>query len=173
MGQTIRAVTSVDEVAVAIETIDEAVRDLVMPDERRYRGIVESYPLYRELMLVAEAEAQIVGAVIGVGPPEGPGSQFSVLVRGLGVSRSHRALGLGRQLIEELERRAAAMGAVEVHLGAVPSARGFYSRLGYSGKSRMHKALTGAGTSRYGSGADRARRLEEMRQRRNERLAQQ
>lgn len=169
----IRAVTSPGEVAVAIETIDEAVRDLVMPDDRRYRGIAENYPLYRELMLVAEIGDRVVGAVIGVGSPEGPGSQFSVLVRGLGVTGSYRGLGLGRQLIEELERRAAAMGAVEVHLGAVPSARGFYARLGYSGKSRMHKALTGAGTSRYGSGAERARRLEQMRQRRNERLAQQ
>lgn len=62
-------------------------------------------------------------------------------------------------------------GAVEVYLGAVPSARGFYARLGYNGRSRMHKALTGAGVTRYGSVDERRRRLQLMRARRMDRLA--
>ena len=146
---------------------------MVTPDERRFRDLPSSYPLYRDLMLLAEADGQIIGAVIGVGPPDGPSGQFSVLVKGLGVSENHRGGGVGRKLLGQLEMNAAAMGAVEVHLGAVPSARGFYARLGYSGRSRMHKPLTGAGMARYGAVDERRRQLQLMRDRRADRLAHQ
>src|SRR5882762_1388958 len=135
MAQTIRPVSSHDELATAVAIIGLQVAEIVTPDDRRFRDIPLSYPLYRKLMLVAEVDGQIVGAVIGIGPSDLPGGEFSVLVKGLGISEHHRSAGLGRQLLDELEVNAAAMGAVEIALGAVPSARGFYRHLGYSGRS--------------------------------------
>jgi len=43
-----------------------------------------------------------------------------------------RGTGLGRLLIEEMERRAKALGAVKTVLGAQCRAAGFYRRMGYS-----------------------------------------
>jgi N-acetylglutamate synthase-like GNAT family acetyltransferase len=120
---------------------------------------------------VAELDGEIVGAVVGYGPREGPQDQFSVLVKGLGVKEDYRGRGVGRLLLQQFEQRAAAIGAVEVHLGAVPAARGFYARLGYNGKSRMHKALTGSVAARYGSAEERRQRLAEMRARREKRVS--
>lgn len=110
MAQTIRPVASLEELAAAIEIIDQQVADMVTPDERRYRDLPSSYPQYRDLMLLAEVGDQLVGAVLGIGPPDGPGGEFSVLVKGLGVCENHRGTGLGRQLLERLEVNAAAMG---------------------------------------------------------------
>jgi GNAT superfamily N-acetyltransferase len=155
--------------AKAVEVIYEQVAESISPDGRHYRDVPNYFPTYQELMLVAEVDGEVVGAVVGYGPPDGPGAEFSVLVKGLGVREDQRGRGLGRLLLEDLEQRAAAMGAVEVHLGAVPSAKGFYVQVGYSGKSRMHKQLTGNGVARYGSAEERCRRLELMRARRNER----
>jgi GNAT superfamily N-acetyltransferase len=162
----VRPVSSRDELTLAIQLIYEQVADMISPDAQPYRDVPNYFPAYQNLMLVAEVHGEIGGAVVGYGPQDGPGGQFSVLVKGLGVAGDHRGQGVGRLLMEELEQRAAAMGAVEIHLGAVPSARGFYARLGYSGKSRMHKALTGNGIAQYGSAAQRKQRLEQLRSRR-------
>jgi GNAT superfamily N-acetyltransferase len=169
MTQIIRPVSSMDELTKAVEVIYEQVADMISPNGRPYRDVPNYFPTYRELMLVAEVDGEVVGAVVGYGPLEGPGAEFSVLVKGLGVREDQRGRGLGRLLLEDLERRAAAMGAVEVHLGAVPSARGFYAQVGYSGRSRMRKQLTGNGLARYGSAEERMQRLELMRARRSER----
>jgi ribosomal protein S18 acetylase RimI-like enzyme len=96
-----------------------------------------------------------------------------VLVKGLGVSETHRGAGVGRQLLSQLEENAAAIGAVEVHLGTVSAARGFYTRLGYTGRSRMHKPLSGMGIARYGAAEERRQRLQSMRGRRTNRLTHQ
>ncbi|HVX47447.1 MAG TPA: GNAT family N-acetyltransferase [Mycobacteriales bacterium] len=170
MDPAIRPVSSIDELTTAVEVIYAQVADMISQNSPHYRDVPKYFPTYQELMLVAELDGEIVGAILGYGPEEGPVGQFSVLVKGLGVSEQQRGRGLGRLLLEELETRAAAMGAVEVHLGAVPSARAFYTRLGYSGKSRMHKALTGNGVARYGTGQERQLRLEELRARRIKRI---
>lgn len=171
MPITIRPVASSEELASALQLIYEQVADLISPGQRPYQNVPDYFPVYQELMLVAEFDGEIVGAVVGYGPAPGPNGQFSVLVKGLGVSAQHRGGGVGRLLMEDLEVRAAAMGAVEIHLGAVPSARAFYARIGYSGKSRMRKALTGNGVARYGSADERKQRLAQMRARRNDRVA--
>jgi GNAT superfamily N-acetyltransferase len=170
MTSIIRPVSSIEELTTAVEVIYAQVADMISRDGRHYRDVPQYFPAYQELMLVAEVDREIVGAILGYGPAEGPSGQFSVLVKGLGVSEHQRGRGLGRLLLGELETRAAAMGAVEVHLGAVPSARSFYARLGYSGKSRMRKALTGGGVARYGPAQERRQRLEEMRARRSARI---
>jgi hypothetical protein len=80
---------------------------------------------------------------------------------------------VGRQLLSQLEENAAAIGAVEVHLGTVSATRGFYARLGYTGRSRMHKPLSGMGIARYGAAEERRQRLQSMRERRTNRLTHQ
>lgn len=168
----IRPVESPDELAAAVQLIYDQVAGMISSNQQPYKDVPRYFPAYRDLMLVAESDGELVGAIIGYGPAERSEEQFSVLVKGLGVREDHRGSGLGRSLLAELERRAAAMGAVETNLGAVPSARGFYARLGYSGKSRMRKSLTGNGISRYGSADQRKERLAKMRARQQVRRAQ-
>lgn len=163
---TIRPVASLDELTAAIQLICAQVTDMISPGQQPYRDVPRYFPEYQALMLIAEVGDQMVGAVVGYGPEMRTASQFSALAKGLGVHPDHRGEGIGRLLMAEFERRAAAMGATEIYLGAVPSARGFYSRIGYSGRSRMRKALTGNGIARYGSAEQRAERLKEMRARR-------
>ena len=171
MAYEIRPIASLEELEVALEIISAQSADAVRPDERRFRDALQRFPRYRDVMLVAVAEGRIVGGVIGYGPADGPVTGFSLLVKALGVAAAHRGTGLGRRLMAEVEAAAAAMGAVEVHLGAVPSARGFYARLGYDGRSRMRKSLTGTGALRYGAAEERTRRVAELRRRRAERLS--
>lgn len=81
-----------------------------------------------DLFLVAEREGTLVGAVLG---------RFDGRrgwVNHLAVTEASRRLGIGRQLMVDLERRLRAKGCPKVNLQVEPTneaACGFYEHLGY------------------------------------------
>lgn len=117
------------------------VRTVASEDEReavfalRVRVFVGEQGVPVELeMDELDAEAEHFGAwmgdrVVGAGRLVRDGAT-GVLGR-LAVAREARGTGLGKALVAEIERRAAARGLDAVELHAQVHARGFYERLGY------------------------------------------
>lgn len=82
-----------------------------------------------DLFLVAEAEGQIIGTVIG-GFDGRRGMVYHVA-----VAASHRGSGLGRALMAEIEQRLKAKGCLKVYLMVAPEnadAIGFYEKVGWN-----------------------------------------
>jgi len=69
----------------------------------------------------------LIGCVVAV-----PLSPTDVRIRQMAVSPSHQGRGLGRRLMEELEKTLKARGFRHFVLDARTSAAGFYERLGYT-----------------------------------------
>jgi ribosomal protein S18 acetylase RimI-like enzyme len=90
----------------------------------------------RAVVLVAEREARVVGMVTAqlvVSTAEGAPSAW---VEDMVVDAAERGRGAGRALLEELERRARALGATRLQLLADRGnarALAFYARLGWVG----------------------------------------
>ena len=82
-------------------------------------------------------------------------------LRIIGLARAHRGKGLGRRLLQQVEAAARRLGASEISLGASGTERGFYLRMGYAGRTRMHKQLPLLRVA-----PERRRDLKELRQRR-------
>ncbi len=81
-----------------------------------------------DLFLVAEEEGAVVGAVMG-----GFDGRRGMVYH-LAVAPSHRARGLGRRLMQELEHRLAAKGCLKAYLLVTkdnPQALEFYRALGW------------------------------------------
>ena len=81
------------------------------------------------LLLVAEEEGNVVGAVIGAWDGR------RAWVYHLAVLPAMQGRGTGRMLVDELERRLRAVGASKLNLLVEPgnaAVAGFYRRLGYA-----------------------------------------
>jgi ribosomal protein S18 acetylase RimI-like enzyme len=89
----------------------------------------------RAIVLVAERERRVVGMVTAqlvISTAEGAPSAW---VEDMIVDAAERGRGAGRALLEELDRRAAALGATRLQLLADREnapALGFYARLGWA-----------------------------------------
>jgi predicted GNAT family N-acyltransferase len=94
---------------------------------------------------------RVVGCVLALPDRDDP-TRVKLLQMAVAKDLAHR--GIGARLVRELERRVRDAGAVEVHMHARMSARGFYEKLGYSEEGevfsevglphvRMHRRLDG------------------------------
>jgi predicted N-acetyltransferase YhbS len=128
---TIRQVASVEELAEAFNLLGAQFTPPITSEDREYVDLLEHYPQDRRLMLVAEKEGRIVGGVLG----------FGSTLRIIAVEPAERGRGLGRRLIQTYEVCAMRQGVRTISLGAAEGAKGFYQRMGYRGKSSMHKEL--------------------------------
>lgn len=72
-------------------------------------------------IVVAETQGEVVGT----------GSLINDVILRVFVDPTHHRQGLGRMVVNELERRAAANGVKVVHLRALANAMKFYESLGY------------------------------------------
>ena len=81
-------------------------------------------------MLVVEKDGRIIGGALG----------FRSTLRIIGLEPSARGKGLGRRLLQTFELAAMRRGVRTISLGA-DEAKGFYLRMGYHGKSSLHKEL--------------------------------
>jgi predicted GNAT family N-acyltransferase len=70
--------------------------------------------------------------VIGSAPDAGLGKKATGVLGRLAVGKAARGMGLGRLLVDAIERRAAERGLGAVELHAQTHARGFYQQLGYA-----------------------------------------
>lgn len=70
--------------------------------------------------------------VIDSAPDASQGKKATGLLGRLAVSKAARGMGLGRLLVEAIERRAAERGLAAVELHAQTHACGFYQQLGYA-----------------------------------------
>ena len=70
--------------------------------------------------------------VIDSAPDAGQGKKATGVLGRLAVSKAARGRGLGRLLVEAIERRAAERGLAAVELHAQTHACGFYQQLGYA-----------------------------------------
>ena len=109
------------------------------------------WPTYRAHLaahpgVVAIPPAQIDDGLVRVAERRGEVAGFAVLLRpvagaceldGLFVEPSHMGNGVGRLLVEDAERIAAAQGAEWIDVIANPDAVGFYERVGFSGDDEV------------------------------------
>ncbi len=101
---------------------------MIAPDDWRLDRLIEDLDECQPLMIVAERDGEIVGGVLGRVHDESGGVHI------VGFAESVRGTGLARRVMQTIEVEAMALGARQITLGSVRAARGFYERLGYSGK---------------------------------------
>ena len=107
-------------------------------------SIPEKLKVHPELLLVAIEAGTVVGSIMG-----GYDGHRGWIYRAA-VLKSYRGRGIGKALVEEVERRLAALGCIKVNLQVVTSnaaVLGFYRSLGYQVEARvsMGKQLPRAG----------------------------
>jgi predicted N-acetyltransferase YhbS len=127
----IRRVASIEELKETFGVLGAQFAPPVANDDRVFTDLLDHYPQDRQLMLVAEKDGRIVGGALG----------FGNTLRVVALKPEARGKGLGRRLIQTFEVGAMRHGVRTISLGAVEHAKGFYERMGYRGKSSMHKEL--------------------------------
>ena len=137
MGYTIRYVTSGDEIS---EVLNVMAPWFVPPvDDYDYvlNSLLDHFPEYRDMMIIAEKDGRVVGGALGFGGKLGI----------IAVCPEDRMKGLARRLLQTFEVGAMGRGVTMISLGARETAKKFYERVGYGGKSSMHKGLPLPGKS--------------------------
>lgn len=126
---------------VALRWIDRD--DPLYPLERRLRYEVLRAPLgmsegseenpqearCAHCVAVDTGTTRVVGCVLALPDRDDP---TRVKLLQMAVTPEMAGRGIGARLVRELERRVREAGAIEVHMHARVSARGFYEKLGYS-----------------------------------------
>jgi amino-acid N-acetyltransferase len=111
-------------------------RTATAADARSIHGVLERSGLPTSDLGTARPEFVIaLGAeqIVGVGALQRFGNV--ALLRSVAVEPQWRGSGVGRSIVEELERRAASTGIAELIL-LTTTARDFFGRLGYGAKPR-------------------------------------
>lgn len=168
MRYLIRPVASPQELAQVFDLVGAQLPQSLTRDDRRLAELARRFPADRPLMLVAEDQGRIVGGALAFRTdPCSPAG--GVRLRLVGLAREHRGKGLGRRLLQQVEAAAIRLGAVEISLGPSGPERGFYLRMGDTGRTRLRKQLPPS--SAVHPRAEERHRLEELPQRRRRRLA--
>jgi GNAT superfamily N-acetyltransferase len=159
----IRPVASIDELAVVFNFVFAQMSSGITHEDRRYQDLARRFDSDRSLMLVIEDRGRIVGGAL----------TFNTTLRAIALEPAARGKGLGRRLLETIEQEVARLGrgGISLGVGRGPSpARAFFTRMGYSGRSRMGKQLSMSPHIRYAQGNEWRNRLEELRVRRAHRI---
>lgn len=156
----IRPVASLQELAQVFDLAGAQLPQPLTRHDRRLAELARRFPADRTLMLIALAfRTDPAAAACGV------------TLRLIGLAPAHRGKGLGRRLLEEVEAAARRLGTSEISLGASRGERGFYLRMGYSGRARLRKQLPLPSSTGPRRAQGWRRDLDELRRRRQRRLA--
>jgi GNAT superfamily N-acetyltransferase len=169
MGHMIRPVASLQELATVFDLAGAQLPQPLTRHDRRLAELARHFPADRPLMLLAEDQGRIVGGALAFRTdPASPAS--GVTLRLVGLAPAYRGKGLGRRLLQQVQAAARRLGASEISLAASGPERGFYLRMGYTGRTRLRKQLPPSSAVQP-RGEERRRHLEELRQERRRRLA--
>ncbi len=116
----------------------EALWNEAFPDDNAWNAAKTSIPeklkVHPELLLIAVERGAVVGSIMG-----GYDGHRGWIYRAA-VLKSYRGQGIGKALVEEVEKRLAALGCIKVNLQVVASnasVAGFYRSLGYQVEERV------------------------------------
>jgi amino-acid N-acetyltransferase len=118
----------------------EAIRDLLQRNELPTGDLTTSGA---DFIVACEGER-----IVGAGALERFGG--AALLRSVAVETGWRGAGVGRLIVEELERRARAAGVRELILLTL-TARNFFERLGYGAKERAQVPSAVLGSAEFRS----------------------
>ena len=127
----IRQVASIEELAQVLDLLGAQFTPPIAAQDRVLADLLPHYPQDHALMVVAEKDGRIVGGALG----------FGSTLRIIALEPEERGKGLGRRLLQTFEVSAMRRGVRMISLGTLVRAKGFYLRMGYRGKSSMHKEL--------------------------------
>ena len=128
----VRPVKSRAELAAVFDVAGAQIVPPMTHDDRRFADLDRRFDDDRALMLVAEGDG-ILGGALAFRAKSG-----DVALRVIGLVPTARGRGLGRQLVEAVEREAMALGCRTVAAGGItPQTRGFYERLRFRGRHSM------------------------------------
>lgn len=133
---------------IALRWIDRNLDTTLYAGERRLRYEVLRAPLgmpegseenpqearCAHCLAIDTATARVVGCVLALPDRDDP---THVKLLQMAVAPDLAGQGVGARLVRELERRVREEGAVEVHMHARLTARGFYEKLGYSASGEL------------------------------------
>jgi len=128
----IRTFSAADTAAVS--ALWTAVFGYEVPHNHPASVIRKKLALQRELFFVADDEGQVVGTIMG-GYDGHRGWIYS-----LAVEPQFRKRGIGRDLVQHLERALADLGCLKINLQILAGnsdVAGFYERLGYRVEPRI------------------------------------
>jgi predicted N-acetyltransferase YhbS len=125
----IRRVSSIEDLRACFAVLGSQFSPPIIPDDYRFERLYVHFEASRPLMIVAERDGEVVGGALGLVRDH---DRFGVSI--VAFDESVRGTGLARRVMQTVEVQAMACGAREIGLGSVRAARGFYERLGYSGK---------------------------------------
>ena len=140
----IRPVASMHELVSAFDLVGAQFGSSVTHEVRGFEDLARRFSEDQRLMLVVESGGRIVGGAFAFRK-----SGLGVTLRMIALEPGVRGRGLGRRLIEAIELEATRLGAGGLALGgAGGDVKGFYARMGYSGRgSMMRKGLPLPGRS--------------------------
>jgi GNAT superfamily N-acetyltransferase len=127
----LRFVSSMHDLEMAFDVLGAQFNPPMTHSDRNFSDLSQNYPQDRHLMLVVEKGGRIIGGALG----------FRNVLRIIALEPEMRGKGLGQRMIQTFEVCAMRHGVRMISLGAVADAKRFYERMGYRGKSSMHKEL--------------------------------
>ena len=137
---TVRSITSIDELVRVHQVISAQFPPRRSAASHGLEDLTARFDHDRTLMLLAESAGEIAGGALAFR------AGGTVKVDVIALRPEARGLGVGRRLMETIEREAIRLGARAIYLGGASAQnRGFYWRLGFAGRrSLMQKALPSA-----------------------------
>ena len=127
------------------------LRQAIVQDARAIRALLESNDLPTDDLTASSSEFVVAcedGRIVGIGALERFGE--AALLRSVAVETKSRGIGMGRQIVMELERRAKAAGIGELILLTL-AARDFFESLGYRAKDRTQVPPAVLGSAEFRS----------------------
>lgn len=139
MNYLIKHVSSKQELEKTFDFFKMIFKGMPVVDNPEYslEKWEERMKSHGDLMLYASLDNEVIGIVFGR-----IDNNSSITIGPVAVHENYRGIGLAKEMIFLLEERAAHYGVHSINLGAVQSAEGFYSKLGYTGslliQSQIH-----------------------------------